>query len=303
MADMSTHTTTSKDGTVITYDRTGDGSAVILVHPAFGHRMGNPEFAGLAQLLSSSGYSVYNYDRRGRGDSGDNPPYAVQREIEDLAAVISAAGGSAAVYGMSSGAALALWAANQGLPITSLALFEAPFIVDDSRPPMPASVRSELESLCAAGRRGDAVALFMTNVGTPAEMVAQFRTQPWFAGLEAVAHTLAYDVAILEGTQLGRPLSPSLTEHVTQPALVIVSSKAIPWMRNSQQALVELLADARLVELEGEFHALKPEVLAPAIAEFFAEQSRPRLGDEGSTRSVVRSDLEAGPPRTDARAG
>src|SRR5207237_494059 len=159
-------------------------------------------------------------------------------------ACVSAAGGSAAAYGMSSGAALALWAANQGVPITSLALFEPPFIVDNGRPPMPASVRSELESLCASGRRGDAVALFMTNVGTPAEMVAQFRTQAWFAGLEAVAPTLAYDVAVLEGTQAGRPLSPSLTEHVTQPTLVIVSSPGLPWMHNGCQALVDGLPDA-----------------------------------------------------------
>src|SRR5947199_8190157 len=105
-------TVTSKDGTKIAYDRAGNGPAVVLVHPAFGHRMGNPEFAGIAQLLSSSGYCVYNYDRRGRGDSGDTQPYAVEREIEDLAAVISAAGGSGAAYGMSSGAGLALWAAD-----------------------------------------------------------------------------------------------------------------------------------------------------------------------------------------------
>jgi pimeloyl-ACP methyl ester carboxylesterase len=267
---MGTNTTTSKDGTKLTYDRTGEGQAVVLVHPAFGHRTGNPEFAVLAQLLSSSGYSVHNYDRRGRGESGDTQPYSVEREIEDLAAVISAAGDTAAVYGMSSGAALALWAANSGLPITSLALFEPPFIVDDSRPRMPASLRSELESLCASGRRGDAVALFMTNVGTPAEMVAQFRTQPWFAGLEAVAPTLAYDVAILEGTQAGLPLSPSLTERVTQPTLVIVSSPGLPWMHNGCQKLVDALPDARLIELEGEFHALKPDVLAPAVSDFFA---------------------------------
>jgi pimeloyl-ACP methyl ester carboxylesterase len=267
---VSINTTTSKDGTVIAYDRAGDGPAVVLVHPAFGHRAGSPEFAGLAQLLAASGYSVYTYDRRGRGESGDTQPYAVERETEDLDAMIAAAGGSAAIYGMSSGAALALWAANQGLPITSLALFEPPFIVDDSRPPMPDDVRSKLESLCAAGRRGDAVALFMTNVGTPAEMVAQFRTQPWFAGLEAVAPTLAYDVAILEGTQQGRPLSPSRTAHVTQPTLVIVSSPGLPWMHNGCQALVDALPDARLTALEGEFHALKPEVLAPAVSNFFA---------------------------------
>jgi pimeloyl-ACP methyl ester carboxylesterase len=273
---LSTNTTTSKDGTVIAYDRAGDGLPVVLVHPAFGHRMGNPEFAGLAQLLASSGHSVYNYDRRGRGESGDTQPYAVDREIEDLAAIISAAGGSAAVYGMSSGAALALWAANQGLHITSLALFEPPFIVDDSRPQVPRNVRSELESLCASGRRGDAVALFMTNAGTPAEIIAQIRTEPWFAGLEELAPTLAYDMAILDGTEDGRPLSPSLTAHVTQPTLVIVSSPGLPWMHNGCRALVDTLANARLIELDGEFHRLKPEVLAPPISNFFAEAVKTR---------------------------
>jgi pimeloyl-ACP methyl ester carboxylesterase len=267
--------TTSEDGTAIAYDRTGEGPAVVLVHPAFGHRAGSPEFARLAELLASSGYSVYSYDRRGRGESGNTPPYAVEREIEDLAAVIAAAGGSAAAYGMSSGAALALRAANQGLPITSLALFEPPFIVDDSRPPTAAGLQSELESLCAAGRRGDAVALFMANVGTPPEMIAQFRTEPWFAGLEAVAPTLAYEIAILDGTQEGRPLPPSLTARVSQPVLVIVSSPGLPWMHHGCQALVDALPNARLVELEGEFHALKPEVLAPAIADFLAGTHEP----------------------------
>lgn len=271
---MSPKTTTSNDGTVIAYDRLGEGPAVVLVHPAFGHRVANPELAGVAKLLAEAGYTTYNYDRRGRGESGDTLPYAVEREIEDLAAVIAAAGGSAAVYGMSSGAALVLRAVGAGLPITALALFEPPFIVDGSRPPSPDSLRPDLEALCAAGRRADAVALFMTNVGTPPEMVAQYRAEPWFAGLEAVAHTLAYDIAILEGTQSGRPLLASFTEGVVQPALVIVSSPGMEWMHHGCQALVDALPDARLVELKGEFHQLQPEVLAPAIASFFSGASQ-----------------------------
>ena len=272
---MGAQTISSKDGTVIAFDNIGDGPAVVLIHAAFGHRAGNPEFVKLAQLLATSGYSVYSYDRRGRGESGNTQPYAVEREIEDLAAVISAAGGSAAAYGMSSGAALALRAANQGVSITALALFEPPFIVDDSRPPVPAGFQSELESLCAKGRRGDAVALFMSNVGTPAETIAQFRTEPWFAGLETVAPTLAYDIAVLQGTQEGRPLPPSLTARVAQPALVIVSSPGLPWMHHGCQALVDALPNARLIALEGEFHALTPEVLAPAISDFFAGVLKP----------------------------
>src|SRR5438067_1305726 len=184
----------SKDGTTIAFDQLGEGPAAILVSPALGDRSGN---GPLAALLAPH-FTVFNYDRRGRGDSGDTQPYAVEREIEDIEALIKEAGGSAFAYGWSSGAALALEAAVRGLAITKLALFEPPFIVDDSRPPLPQDYVTRLTELVSAGRRGDAVEFFMTaGVGIPAEFVAQMRNDPMWPAMEALAHTLPYDGAIM----------------------------------------------------------------------------------------------------------
>ena len=141
---------------------------------------------------------MFNYDRRGRGPSGDTAPYAVEREIEDIDAVITAAGGSACLYGRSSGAALALEATASGLAITKLALWEPPYILDDSRPRPPADTARTYTEMVSAGRRGDAVEFFMAKVvGLPAEFVAYARTQPWWPAQEALAHTLAYDATIM----------------------------------------------------------------------------------------------------------
>src|SRR5215831_7071335 len=178
----------SKDGTAITYDQLGNGLPVILVCGGSVDRMSN---AALAELLAKH-FTVYNYDRRGRGASGDKAPYAVQREVEDIDAVISAAGGSAFLFGSSSGAALALEAAASGLAVKKLALWEPPFIVDDSRPRPPADTAKIYTDFVSAGRRGDAVEFFMTKVvGLPPEFAANARTQPWWSAQEALAHTLA----------------------------------------------------------------------------------------------------------------
>jgi pimeloyl-ACP methyl ester carboxylesterase len=152
--------------------------------------------APLAELLAAD-FTVFNLDRRGRGDSGDTPPYAVERELQDLAAVLQEAGGSAYLYGHSGGAALALEAAAAGLPVGKLALYEPPYILDATRRP-PADHVEQLEKLVAEGRRGDATAYFMGEVvQAPAEFVAQARTQPWWAAQEALAHTLVYDARVL----------------------------------------------------------------------------------------------------------
>ena len=185
---------TSKDGTTIEFDRSGDGPTVILVCGGSTDRSANTH---LAALLASH-FTVLNYDRRGRGDSGDTPPYAVQREVEDLEALLAEAGGSAFLYGTSSGAALALEAAASGLAITKLALWEPPFILENSRPRPPADTAKTYTELVSAGRRGDAVEYFMAKVvGLPPEFVAQARTQPWWPAQEALAHTLAYDATIM----------------------------------------------------------------------------------------------------------
>ena len=262
-------TVVSRDGTPVAYGRTGAGPPVVLVDGAFGTRAFGPN-EPLVPLLAEH-FTVYTYDRRGRGDSGDTPPYAVEREIEDLEAVLGAAGGSAAVYGISSGAALALEAANRGLPITRLALFEAPFVVDDTRPPVPAGYLAELKGLIEAGRRGPAVKLFMTKaVGVPGFAVALMPLMPAWSKLKGVAHTVPYDAEILGDTGSGRPLTAQQWPSVTMPTLVLYGGKSPTWMQNGMTALAKVLPNARLRVLDRQTHLVKAHVLAPALSEFLA---------------------------------
>lgn len=268
--------TQSKDGTTISFDRSGEGPPIILVHPAFGHRAFNPEFAELAQLLSSR-FTVFNYDRRGRGESGDTPPYAVEREIEDLAALIDVAGGSAFVYGMSSGAVLAVEAKNRGLAIAKLALYEPVYIVDDSRPPLPGDYVARLTKLVTAGRNGAAVEYFMINgPGVPAEFVAQMRTQPVWHAFEALAPSLVHDATISAATMTGRPVTADRVVCVTVPTLVIAGTMAPDWARNGAQALADALPNGRVSTVEAEFHRASPTVLAPALTAFLENGGAPR---------------------------
>ncbi|MBA3825079.1 MAG: alpha/beta fold hydrolase, partial [Ktedonobacterales bacterium] len=183
-------TVISADGTRIAFDQAGQGAPLILVDGALCHRAGGP-MPGLAPLLAQH-FTVFTYDRRGRNESGDTVPYAVEREVEDLVALITEAGGSAGVYAISSGAALALEAAASGLNITKLALYEPPFNMDPAARPAAVHYSQQLRPLLAEGRRGDAVALFMTRVGMPAEAADGMRQSPMWPALEAVAPTLAY---------------------------------------------------------------------------------------------------------------
>jgi pimeloyl-ACP methyl ester carboxylesterase len=253
---------TSKDGTPLAFDRLGDGPPVILVCGGSTDRTAN---APLAALLASH-FTVFNYDRRGRGDSGDTAPYAVEREVEDLDALITAAGGSASVYGTSSGAALALEAAARGLAIKKLALWEPPFIVNDSHPRPPANQAAHYNELVAAGRRGDAVEYFMTKVvGLPAEFVAQARTAPWWPAQEALAHTLAYDATIMGDYALPTERVAS----VTAPTLVLAGGASQAWIRDTARVLADILSNAQHRILEGQTHDVAPEALAPVLEEFF----------------------------------
>src|SRR3984893_18215560 len=193
-------TVRSKDGTTIAFDAWGDGQPLIIIDGATAYRGVNPTNAEVGQLLGD-GFRVYAYDRRGRGESTDTAPYAVEREIEDLAALIADAGAPATVFGWSSGAVLALDAAAAGLPITRLALFEPPFVVDDSRPPLPADYVERLDASLSRGPPGDAAELFLTAAaGMPAEFVADMRQSPFWPALEEVAHTIAYDGRIMGTT-------------------------------------------------------------------------------------------------------
>ncbi|MGH2674420.1 MAG: alpha/beta fold hydrolase [Actinomycetota bacterium] len=252
---------TSRDGTTIGFDRTGEGSPVVLVTGGSVDRMSN---ARLAAELSKH-FTVFNYDRRGRGDSTDTPPYAIEREIEDIDAVIAEAGGSAHLYGTSSGAVLALEAAASGLPIMKLAMWEPPFVLDEDKRP-PTDQVEQYETMIAEGRRGDAVEYFMTRViGMPAEMVAGMRAQPWWAAQEALAHTLAHDARIMGDYSL----PTGSTASVKAPTIVIAGGADFPWMRETAEALAEALPDGQARILDGQGHDVDPKVLAPVLVEFF----------------------------------
>jgi pimeloyl-ACP methyl ester carboxylesterase len=258
---------TSKDGTTIAFDRSGEGPPVVLVGGALSDRSAG---APLAALLAPN-LTVFAYDRRGRGNSGDTPPYAVEREVEDIGALIEEAGGSAYGVGHSSGAVLALEAAHRGLPITKLALYEPPFFVDDSRPPVPADYVERLTELASTGRRGDAVEFFLTKaVEVPPEAVAGMRTGPFWPTMEAVAHTLAYDGLVMGDTMAGDPSPLKRWASVAIPTLVIDGGASPAWARNAVQALVDVLPRAQRRTLEDQTHNVAPDVLAPVLTEFFA---------------------------------
>jgi pimeloyl-ACP methyl ester carboxylesterase len=238
--------TTSADGTTIAYDRVGAGPAVICVGGALNDRRTTaPVAAGLADR-----FTVYSYDRRGRGDSGDTPPYAVEREVEDLAAVVASAGGSAGVYGMSSGAVLALRAAAAGVPITRLALYEPPLAA--STPP---DYLPRLADALAGGRRDEALRLFMVElVGLPPQVAARASQVP---ALQAIAHTLPYDAAVMgDETQLSR---------AGVPTVAIAGGDSPQWMREAARSV-----GGEYRELPGQTHDADPAVLADALAEIFA---------------------------------
>jgi pimeloyl-ACP methyl ester carboxylesterase len=263
------NTVNSSDGTTIAFDRTGDGPPIIVVDGAFSHRAINPTSPKLAALLAPR-FSVYTYDRRGRGESGDTKPYAVAREVEDLEALIAQAGGAADVFGGSSGAMLALDAAAQGAAITRLALYEPPFVVDDSRPPLPADYQSRLQALLAADRRGDAVALFFTEAMLmPRDAVDQMRSGPFWAELEKVAPTLAYEGALFGDTMSGKPLSSERWGSVAVPTLVIDGGASPAFMHNGADALAGLLPNAQRRTLEGQTHDVAAEALAPVLVDLF----------------------------------
>ncbi|GLW08989.1 alpha/beta hydrolase [Microtetraspora sp. NBRC 13810] len=265
------NTITSKDGTSIAFERHGEGTPLILVDGATAHRALNPLGAQLGDLLGAS-HTVYTYDRRGRGDSGDTAPYSVEREIEDLAALIAEAGGTAHVCGFSSGAVLALDAAAAGLPITRLAAYEPPFVVDGTRPAVPEDYLDRLDASLAGGRRGEALELFFTIPGgIPVEFVAGMKADPMWAALEAVAPTLAYDGRVMAGTMSGRPLPRDRWSALSVPTLVIYGGASDPWMANGARAISGLLPTAGLRELPGQTHSVSGEVLAPALAAFLAD--------------------------------
>jgi pimeloyl-ACP methyl ester carboxylesterase len=255
----------SPDGTAIAFDQRGTGPALILVDGALTvHSSGSGE---LARLLSPH-FTVYGFDRRGRGESGDTPPYAVDREIEDIEAVIDRAGGRAFLYGHSSGGPLAMRAAIRlGGKVSGLAMYEPPYNNDPAAQEPWSQYLTQLGEALAAGRRGDAVALFMRFVGTPAERVDELRRAPFWPGMAAVAPTLAYDHAAI----LGRPWSvpAELAARVRVPALVMAGDASLPFMPNTARVLSQAIPQGRLATLQGQTHEVQPEALAPVLTDFF----------------------------------
>jgi pimeloyl-ACP methyl ester carboxylesterase len=268
---------TSKDGTAIAFQKSGNGPAVILVDGALCYRRLGP-MGPIARELAS-GFTVFTYDRRGRGESGDTAPYAVEREVDDIEALIELAGGSAFIYGASSGAALALAAASRLKGIRKLALYEAPFIVDESQAPQPADYPSKMSGLTAAGRRGDAVELFMKAVGMP--------LMPNWSKLKAAAHTLPYDVAIMGDTRSGKPLPPERWAAVGIPTLVGVGGRSPLAMRNAMRALADVLPGAQLHVLGRETHMVKTKAIAPVLTGFFSSREAVAEGAAGRASSRI----------------
>ena len=254
-------TVVSTDGTTIAYDRLGSGPPVVLIGGGPTDRMAQAELAGLL----SAGLTVYNYDRRGRGDSGDTAPFAVEREYEDLAAVIGAAGGSAGVYGSSGGAILALRAAMYGVPIARLALWEPPFTVSGARSPAPADWGAHVAKLVAAGQRGDAIEYWMVDVvGMPREIVAPIRQAPFWSAMEAVAHTLPYDAAIVGDFSI-----PAELGAISAPTLLLDGDVSFPWIRRAVDEVAAALPDVEQRTLAGQAHNVAADALAPVLLRFF----------------------------------
>ena len=255
---------TSKDGTTIAFDRLGSGPPVVLVCGGAVDRHAN---GSLANLLAAD-FTVYNFDRRGRGDSGDTPPYAVEREVEDIDAVVEAVGGSACLWGISSGGALALWATAE-LPIgriTKLAMYEPPFFVDPTAAGPPPDTVAAYERFLADDRRDLAVEYFMSKVvRMPADFVEFAKTQPFWADTEKIAHTLPYDGRVMEDYSIPR----ARAAKVQVPALVVAGGADFPFMRETAQALAEALPQGEVRFLDGQGHNVEPTVLAPLLKEFF----------------------------------
>ena len=261
---------TSQDGTRIAFDRIGSGPAVVLVHGATSYRAFDPTMAQLADLLGQR-FTVYNYDRRGRGESGDTLPFAREREIEDLRALLADAGGQAMVFGISSGAVLTLDAAAVTPGMTRLVVYEPALIVDDSRQPVPADYAQHLATLGAEGKRAEAIAYFLTEaVGIPEEYVAGMQQdQALWSRMLAVAPTIAYDAAFVGDVMQGNPLPADRWARVSAPVLVVDGGASDAWLHHGADALAGVLPHASRQTLEGQTHMFDPTVLAPAIIAFF----------------------------------
>lgn len=253
----------SADGTEIAYEAVGSGPTVILVGGAFCDHNVTTE---LAAALAGE-FTAVSYDRRGRGESGDTLPYAVDREVEDIAALVERFGGRAYLHGISSGGALSLIAAAR-LPVDAVSVLEPPFRVAEDAPPVPDGYTDTIVELTSTGRRGDAVAYFMTKaVGQPQEAVDEAKKMPMWAGLEAIAHTLAYDAHVMGGD--ASPLPTELLAALTVPTLGLYSTASPSWLAAGAEAVAKATGNAEVLGLDGSFHEVPVATLAPVLTKFY----------------------------------
>ncbi|MEU8384094.1 alpha/beta hydrolase [Streptosporangium sp. NPDC048865] len=264
MSDVISDRVISADGTSVVFDRLGAGPPVIVVGGAMCDRSVTRP---LAERMAEH-FTVVDYDRRGRGDSGDTMPYAVAREVEDLDALIAQVGGSAAIYGHSSGAALALHAASAGLPVSRLVLHEPPFAADETRRRESREFAEGVRALLAQGRHGDAVASHLTGTGMPPELVDRMRAEPWWARAEASAPTLSYDYEILDQGGEDGMTPVDLARRVTVPTLVLCGGTSPAWMIDMGRRIAGAVPDGRFMLLEDHGHVVPPETLVPLIEDF-----------------------------------
>jgi pimeloyl-ACP methyl ester carboxylesterase len=255
----------SADGTTIAYETFGRGPALIVVCGATCDRA---LMRPTAQALGEH-FTTINYDRRGRGDSGDTLPYAIERELEDLTALIDRAGGSAHLYGHSSGAGLVLRAVAAGLPVDRFVLHDPPYSPDDAAAQEEARRFGEtLRDLLRENRRADAVEMWFRTTGMPEEMFEGLRESAMWPGLLALAPTLAYDSAVMGDIDRGGAVPEDIATRAARPGLVLVGGESPPFMMEVGRRLAERLPDARLRVLGGQDHVVPPEILTPVVAEF-----------------------------------
>jgi pimeloyl-ACP methyl ester carboxylesterase len=263
----------SKDGTVIAYEQSGSGPALILVSAALADRSGNRR---LARHLSDR-FTVINYDRRGRGASGNTSPYMIEKEVEDIAALVDAGGGSAFLFGNSSGSVLALdAAAHLGPKAKRLYMFEPPFIIDSTHPPMDKTLSEAIDRQVSVGNRGEAVRLFFTKgMGIPSFGVTMMRfLMPGWSKMCSMAHTIPYDLSILGGTQAGQPLPAERWKDATVPIKVSVGGRSEAFFHSGAKELVQILPSAQYQSLAGLNHGallLAPAALGKDVEDFLLQ--------------------------------
>jgi pimeloyl-ACP methyl ester carboxylesterase len=261
-------TVTSADGTQIAYDRYGEGPAVILVGGALSYRKFK-KFDQIATALSEH-CTVINYDRRGRGDSGEAGPASVEREVEDIAALIELVGGRASLWGWSSGGAVALRAAAADIGVEKLVVYETPFKTDPEAKYPTDDYGARLEEIVASGDSMAAAKHFMRKgIGMPAPAVAVMSLLPMFRRFAANGHTLMFDyLALGDHNMHGDPLMGEEWAAVTCPTLVAYGSKTYPVLRHASRALADVLPNATLLEMPGQNHNVSPSAMVPVLAEF-----------------------------------